>query len=143
MAIFAYIARDESGKQVNGTLDAASVPEAGQKLRAEGKYPTSIKETWGGGGEDEGSSKRPRGVAPQSGWFHFGGNNGIKISRAEVIQISTQLAIMLETGVTLMDALDCLATQCENAQARRLLDDLSTQVQGGADFSVALTRHPR
>src|SRR5205085_8686413 len=71
------------------------------------------------------------------------GGAGVRISRAEVIQLSTQIAIMLETGVTLIEALDCIATQAEDPRLRKLVQDLSTQVQGGTDFSSALARHPR
>ena len=70
--------------------------------------------------------------------------SGIKISRRDVIQISTQIAMMLETGVTLIEALDCIAKQIErNPKLKSLVEDLSVQVQGGSDFSAALTRHPR
>ena len=69
---------------------------------------------------------------------------GIKIPRAEVIQISTQLATMLETGVTLIEALECVVLQADrNPKLKVLLEDLTVQVQGGADFSAALARDPR
>jgi type IV pilus assembly protein PilC len=131
MPSFAYTARDESGKAVNGVVEANSIAEAGQQLRASGKYPTAIKPAT----QADDTSKRSRSIGISRG--------GIKVSRAEVIQISQQVAIMLETGVTLMDALDCLSTQSENPKARKLLEDLKTQVQGGTDFSAALARHPR
>jgi type IV pilus assembly protein PilC len=50
---------------------------------------------------------------------------------------------MLETGVTLLEALDCIAAQSHKPNVKRLVEDLSTQVQGGIDFSAALGRHPR
>ncbi len=68
---------------------------------------------------------------------------GIKISRKEVIQMSTQLSVMVETGVTITEALDCIAQQSSNPRMRRLMTDISQQVHGGGDFSSALSRHPR
>jgi type IV pilus assembly protein PilC len=68
---------------------------------------------------------------------------GIKIPRKEVIQMSTQLAIMVETGVTISEALECIAQQSANARMKRLVDDITHQVQSGVDLSVALARHPR
>ncbi len=125
MATFVYTARDSSGAPATGTLVADSIDQVTQMLRREGKYPTSIK---------------PADAAvAQSGMAQ----RGIHISRTEVIQLSTQIAIMLETGVTLFEALDCVAAQSSRPQVKRLVEDLSTQVQGGTDFSIALARHPR
>jgi type IV pilus assembly protein PilC len=94
-------------------------------LRNEGKYPISVHPVSDEIGEEAQS---------------FG---GIKISRNDVIQFSTQLSIMVETGVTIVEALDCIAAQCTKPKMKQLVEDLSMQVQGGTDFSKALTRHPR
>ncbi|CAN5460702.1 type II secretion system F family protein [soil metagenome] len=125
MPNFSYSARDENGVPSNGTLTAASVQEVGQMLRAEGKYPISVR----GAGETDGM---PRSTLA-----------GIRISRTDVIQFSTQIAIMVETGVTLIEALDCVANQANKPNVRRLVEDLSAVVRGGNDLSSALARHPR
>ncbi|HEV8293642.1 MAG TPA: hypothetical protein VGP94_17035, partial [Tepidisphaeraceae bacterium] len=92
MTTFAYTARDASGRSVSGTIAAPSIGEVLQTLRAEGKYPVSV---------------RPADQDAKGAVFLPSG--GIKIPRADVIQVSTQLAIMLETGVTLNEALECIA----------------------------------
>jgi type IV pilus assembly protein PilC len=124
---FAYTARDSSGAAVSGNLAAASAVEVTQMLRAEGKYPITVT------GADESSPERSRAIS----------RRGIRISRKDLIQISMQLAIMVETGVTLPEALDCIAGQSEKPNVKKLMEDLSQQVQGGSDFSTALKRHPR
>jgi len=127
MANFAYTARDESGNAQSGTLAAATVADASQQLRAQGQYPISIRPA---SAADAPREKRR--------------SRGIKVSRAEIIQISGQLATMIETGVTLSEALECVALQAErNPRLREMVEDLHTQVQGGTDFSTALGRHPR
>jgi type IV pilus assembly protein PilC len=50
---------------------------------------------------------------------------------------------MVETGVTLSDALDCIARQVEKPNMKALVTDLGEQLQGGVSFSEALARHPR
>lgn len=127
MQMYAYTARDDRGTPANGTMQGASVAEVMQQLRAAGKYPISIKPV--AGREDS-----------PAGAF---GSRGIKIARADVIQVSHQLSIMLETGVTLADALECIAQQSEKPGVRKLVQDLETQVHSGTDFSTALARHPR
>src|SRR4051794_35934634 len=128
MPTFAYTARDESGNALSGTLVGASIAEVSQALRAQRQYPVSIRPAV--------ASDNPKETSVTA--------RGIKISRAEVIQLSTMLATMLETGVTLNEALDCVALQADrNPKLKALVADLSTQVQGGCDFSAALARHPR
>ena len=133
MPTFVYTARDNAGAPVSGQLVAETVAEVTQLLRRDGKYPTSVRLA------DDQADERPfASSSPASA-----GQAGVRISRAEVIQLSTQLAIMLETGVTLIEALDCIAAQIEKPHVKSLVEDLSTQVQGGTDFSTALHRHPR
>jgi len=127
MPLFAYTARDTNGAPASGTLNAASEAEVTQLLRREGKYPTSIEYA---------RATTPTGGTPSSG-------GGIKIPRADVIQISQQLSIMVETGVTLTEALECIANQSEKPKVKALVQDLQRQVQGGIDFSSALARHDR
>jgi type IV pilus assembly protein PilC len=138
MPSFTYSARDGSGSLVNGTISAASIAEASKLLRAEGKYPTAVQPAdqtgdEGGGAAAAASAASAAGVT----------GKGVKISRADVIQFSTQLAIMVETGVTLSEALDCIAAQTRKTNVKRVVDDIARIVQGGGDFSSALARHPR
>src|SRR4051794_11444136 len=107
MTTFVYTARDAAGRQVSGTLTAPSIGEVLQTLRAEGKYPVSVRPA------DQDS--KAAGLLP---------SGGVKIPRADVIQLSTQLAIMLETGVNLTEALDCIARQSEKPRVRLIVGDL-------------------
>jgi type IV pilus assembly protein PilC len=134
MPTFAYSARDGSGALVNGTINAPSITEASKMLRAEGKYPTAVNPA------GEGGAASPTGAADLAAGPTV---PNVKISRDEVIQFSTQLAIMVETGVTLSEALDCIAAQTERPNVKKLIEDVARQVQGGADFSASLARHPR
>lgn len=127
MQTYAYTARDERGALASGAIQADSVAEVAQQLRSSGKYPVSIRPV----SEDQTSSdfRLPAG--------------GIRLRRSEVIQFVQQLSIMLETGVTLSEALDCIAAQAVKPAFKKLVEDLRTQVTSGCDFSAALARHPR
>src|SRR5687767_3867824 len=100
MPSYVYTARDKSGQPLNGTVLANSLQDAITGLRNEGKYPIQVTPA-------EEASKAGV-VVPR----------GIKIPRADVIQLSTQLAIMVETGVTLTEALECIAKQADRANVR-------------------------
>jgi type II secretory pathway component PulF len=125
MPSFAYTARDNAGAAVTGTLVADSIAEVSRLLRGDGKYPTSIAPV---GQAVVKSAPRVR---------------GIKVSRADVIQLAMQLSIMVDTGVTLSEALNCIAQQATKPGMVALLADLSAQVQAGTDFSSACAKHPR
>ena len=125
MPTFAYSARDHAGAALNGTLVAETLAQASQMIRAEGKYPTSVQPT---GAPAEAGRSRPR---------------GSRMSRKDLIHISTQLAIMIDTGVTLSEALECIATQSEKPNVKRIVQDVCHDVQAGMDFSAALQKHSR
>ena len=71
------------------------------------------------------------------------GSRGLRMSRKDLIQFATQLAIMVDTGVTLSEALECIAAQAEKPNVKGIVSDVSQQVQEGGDLSSALQRHPR
>jgi type IV pilus assembly protein PilC len=128
MPTFAYTARDASGTALEGSLSAASLDEATRSLRAQGRYPTSVRPA-------SGTATAKASAAPSA--------RGIKVSRDEVIGISNQLSVMLDTGVTLSEALACCAEFAGSKPAKALLDDLTSRVSAGQDFSEALAAHPR
>ena len=127
MPTFAYTARDAAGIASEGTLAAATIDEATKLLRGQGRYATSVK-----------PATAKNSIAPAAA-----SARGIKIPRDEVIGISNQLAVMLDTGVTLSEALACCAEFSGNKQTKALLDDLTNRVNAGVDLSDALSMHPR
>lgn len=127
MAKFNFTARDSSGAASNGVLEAESVTAVSQMLRAQGKYATAV------------TPVKDDSVLPSV----TVGAKGIKIPRSELIQFSMQLSIMVDTGVTLADALECIAQQTIKPQSKALVIDLLDTVKGGVDFSAALQKHPR
>lgn len=122
MGSYAYVARDDRGQQFSGVLVGANAADVSRQLRAEGKYPVRIESP---------ASTTSRGAG------------GLKMPRAELLAVSHQLAIMLETGVTLPDALDCIVEQSSHPVTRELVEELATLVKQGTDFSTAIARHPR
>jgi type IV pilus assembly protein PilC len=136
MPLYAYTARDSAGNAVEGSLQADSSEEVVRSLRAAGKYPVAIKLA-----SEVQRGTSAAGPAPIAG--SAPGRGGIKISRDEVIQFSTQLGIMIDTGVPIAEALECCAMNVDKGKLKSLLEDISAVVNNGNDFSAALARHPR
>ncbi len=115
---FQYRVRDPLGNLVVGELAAASLDDASQQLRRDGFQIVELN-------EDEG------GLIPR------------RISKREIIYVTNQLAVMVDTGITLSAALGGLQSQEENPSLRRVLLNLKSVVEDGDDFSAALAKHPK
>lgn len=66
-----------------------------------------------------------------------------RLKRTELVQLSAQLAVMLETGVTISDALECIVEQADKSHVKAVVGQLATWVGRGEDFSTAVARQPR
>ncbi|MEX0586893.1 MAG: type II secretion system F family protein [Pirellulales bacterium] len=117
---YAYRARDPLGKMIDGLLEAGTREEAAQQLRRDGFQVLSLEE------ED-----------------NLGGSLiGSRVSRREIVYTTAQLAVMVDTGITLSSALDGIIAQERNPKLKTVLTDIKRSVESGDDFSSALERHP-
>jgi type IV pilus assembly protein PilC len=117
---FHYKVRDNLGKTNEGDLEAEDRDVATDLLRQDGFSVLALEE------EEGGLSLIPR-----------------RIKKAEIIYCTSQLAIMVDTGITLSAALASIAEQEDNPAFKTLLTDLKNRVEGGEDFSSALANHPK
>lgn len=117
---FQYRVRDPLGNTHQGTLEAASLEDARQQLRRDGFQVLDLDE----GDGDEGLFPR-------------------RVSKHEIIYLTNQLAIMVDTGITLSAALGGIVEQEPNPSLRKILAELKASVEGGEDFSTALARYPK
>ena len=120
MLTFAYQAHDPLGEMVEGTLEVGSREEALARLKRDGLNVLELQEQAGG------FDLMPRGIR-----------------QAEIIFTTNQLAVMVETGITLSQALGSIAEQEGNPALRKVLLDLKSSVESGDDFSTALSRHSK
>ena len=116
---YQYRVRDPMGNTYTGSVEAATVEDATQQLRRDGFQVLELAE----GGDD--------GLFPR------------RISKTDLIYVTSQLAIMVDTGITLSTALAGIVDQEPNPTLRHVLKDLKEDVEGGQDFSAALARHPK
>ncbi|MCX6376126.1 MAG: type II secretion system F family protein [Armatimonadetes bacterium] len=63
-------------------------------------------------------------------------------SRKHILHFTTQLAVMVRAGISLQDALDGIAEQCDNQKFQAILRDLKFRIEEGNSFSQALAEHP-
>ena len=66
-----------------------------------------------------------------------------KVKTAELILFTTQLSVMLDSGVVLSDALDAIAEQAEHGTFRTVIMEVAVKVKSGENFSKTLTAYPK
>jgi len=66
-----------------------------------------------------------------------------KVKQAELILFTTQLSVMLDSGVVLSDALDAIAEQAEHGTFKMIIMDVAETVKSGENFSKALAGYPK
>lgn len=116
---YQYRVRDPMGNFHTGNIDATSVEDATQQLRRDGFQVLELDEA----GDES--------LFPS------------RVTKNELIYVTGQLAIMVDTGITLSTALGGIVEQETNPTLRRMLRSLKEDVDGGQDFSIALSRFPK
>ena len=152
MATFQYIAKDASGAERRGTVEAGDRSSAIAAVRAQGLLPTAL-------GEVKSASAAP---APKKGGKpakapakKAGLNKNIQINiklpkflqgriKTKVLtQFTRQLATLVNAGLPLMRGLEVLKRQMKDAQMVEALNGISENISAGGTFSEALTAYPK
>jgi len=99
------------------------------------------------GTSDEGPAATGRwhGGRPSSILSHpsAGSLNRGKVKQSELIFFTTQLAVMLDSGVVLSDALDAIAEQSNPGAFKMIIESVAGAVKSGQSFSTSLAPYPK
>ncbi len=67
----------------------------------------------------------------------------LKVKSVDLIMFTTQLSVMLESGVVLSDGLDAIASQIKPGIFKMVVDDIADQIRNGESFSNSLSKYPK
>lgn len=130
MGTYQYQVRDASGQVRQGSLSAVSASAAAASLRAQGVHVLSV-----GAARSDGSgsslSDRLRRL------------NEAKPTKKNVLDFTSQLAVMIRAGINLRAALEGIADQTTHRTFRKLILELKSDVESGKQFSDALAKHTK
>lgn len=133
MATFNYKAMAKDGRKLEGTVDAADRRGAMAAVEKLGYRPISVTET----------KSAKSGQKRESVWKLKIGNNRPRMKTMEVLLFTSELADLLEAGMTLGAALNCLASQGEpDSPQNAIAGDLRDRIVRGEQLSTAVTAHP-
>jgi general secretion pathway protein F len=116
---FRYQALDTAGRSVSGVVQADTARDARTQLRERGLLPSEVEK------------KNTR-----HSWARG-------ISAAQLSLLTRQLATLLDSGLTLEQALAALIEEAEAPSTRELLAGVKLEVMAGASLAAALGSYPR
>jgi len=125
MALYSYEAFSREGKKIKGVIDASSIEALREQLVRQSLFPTTIKLA-----SDE----------AQGNFFTRLFQKGISVK--DKILFSKQLAILLKSGVPLLQAIELLTEQFEG-QMRTILVRIKDDVKEGTSLADALSKYPK
>ncbi|MBU1148094.1 MAG: type II secretion system F family protein [Candidatus Omnitrophica bacterium] len=119
MPTFRYVAKENTGKTISGTLEYSDKAVLIDALRRKGLTIVSINET----------KKKTTALTSKS------------IKLEEIVIFSRQLATMVDSGIPLVQAMDILYDQIEKPYFKGVVAAIRDDIEAGASFSDSLLKH--
>ena len=123
MEAFRYHALDATGRAVSGVVQADTPRQARTQLRAQGLLPSALDR----------ASTRERARQP---WARG-------LSAAELSLLTRQMATLLDSGLTLEQAIAALMEEAEAPLTREVLGGVKAEIMAGASLAAALGSYAR
>ena len=120
---FSYVAVDQAGKEIKGSIDAENSERVAETLRRDGLLPLSIKE---------------QGVLNKEIDFAI----GKKVKPRDLSVFCRQFVSITEAGVPMKEALQMLAEQTENKWLKRAIAEVLTNVERGNTLADSMMAFP-
>ncbi|MFA6148269.1 MAG: type II secretion system F family protein [bacterium] len=124
MTKFAWEGKNRGGGAVSGEMEAPSEAFVLAQLRREQISPMKIRKK----GADLG--------------IKFPWNTEKKVGGKELAIFTRQFATMIDAGLPLVQCLDILGLQQENATFKKVILKIKEDVESGSTFADALSKHP-
>ena len=134
MPTFQYEALNSSGKSQKGSIEATSSEEAVQRIKAQGLFPSTVRE------EKKGQKVVREGKKKKKGGFSlsFG-----KVSQKKLTTFTRQLSTLQDAGLPLLRSLQILEQQQKPGKLKNVLAGVCEDVEGGTTLSDAFAKHPK
>ena len=139
MPTFAFEAINNAGKKTTGSIEAGSAEEAIKKVRAQGLFPSGVKEQKisGSGGA---VAKTVRDTKKKKKGFNFviGG-----VSTKKLCLFTRQLSTLQDAGLPLLRSLQILESQQKPSALKNVLQGVAEEVESGTSLSESMAKFPK
>jgi type IV pilus assembly protein PilC len=124
MGSFNWVGKTRDGLVRKGVIVASDSEAAMAALRSQAIMPTSVK-------------PKPKDLAEIIPLL------APKITTKEIVIFTRQFATMIDAGLPLVQCLEILGSQQDNATFQKVVRQIKADVEGGSTFSDALGKHPK
>jgi len=115
---FDWEGKDQKGNKVQGQMSGPNADWVKAQLRRKGTTPSKV---------------RPAKQKSRKG----------KITPGDIAIFARQLSTMLNAGVPMVQSFDIVGNGLDNRAMGELVLTIKTDIEGGSNFSTALSKHPR
>jgi type IV pilus assembly protein PilC len=129
MPHYRYQARQSSGQTMTGVVAAENAAAAAAILRNQGNHVLQLVPV-------QQSASQLSGILGKL-------NYSSGPSQKDILDFTTQLAVMIRAGISIRAALEGIADQVQNQKFRRILQQIRTDVESGKQFSEAIAKYPK
>jgi type II secretory pathway component PulF len=123
MPTFAYTARDLTGKQITGTVDATGEREAAALLAERSLFPVQVSD-----------------ASPAASRSLFGKRKKVKGQTMAIFY--AQMASLLRAGVPMIRSLNVLSEQSSDAVLKEVILEIRGRVEEGEPIGDSMARYP-
>jgi type IV pilus assembly protein PilC len=129
MPHYRYQARQSSGQIMTGVVAAESAASAAAIIRNQGNHVVQLVPV-------QQATSQLSGILSKL-------NYSSGPSSKDILDFTTQLAVMIRAGISIRAALEGIADQVQNQKFRKILQQIRTDVESGKQFSEAISRYPK
>lgn len=124
---YIYTAKDQNGKVVKATVEAANKTEAAKLLVEQNLFPIDI-------------------TPPENASLKIRLQRMLKdvrpIKAKDRVILTRQLATLIKAGLPMAKALEILRSQIDNEKLQGIVEDVSNRVEGGSQLAEAMGAYP-
>ncbi|MFP4194348.1 MAG: type II secretion system F family protein [Desulfobacterales bacterium] len=124
MPVFQWEGKDRSNQVRKGELEAGSEQEVRSILRRQRINPTKVK-------------KKPKDLLENVTFLQP------KVKEHDIIVFCRQFSTMIDAGLPIIQCLDILQSQQENATFKKMLKDIKESVESGKTLAESLKKYPQ
>jgi type IV pilus assembly protein PilC len=122
--IFTWEGTDRKGGKKKGEMSSANMSMVKAELRKLGINPLKVK-------------KKPKAL------FGGGGPKGKAITPKDISVFARQMAVMMSSGVPLVQSFEIMAKGSDNPNMRNLITDIKMNIEGGSTMADSFRKHPK
>lgn len=125
MKNFSYVARNLSGKSLNGYSKALNKSDVMVWLRDQGLIPVDVRAI----DSSNGAAKRAFGLK--------------RVKSIEISSFCWQMHAMLDGGVSITSAMDTIAEDCDNLYFQYVIKQVAENIEGGETLGSSVAKFPK